>query len=162
MNFLDRLLAHDHWTTRQLLELSEPLRDAQLDQEFDVGLRTLRATLDPVIWNMEAWTDAMRGRPLRDRGPRDVPAMLARLDGAASDLAELATDVDRRGAWDEQWLDTFDDPPRSRTFGGTIAHVITHSMHHRAQVLFMLRRLGVEAPEGDVLSWEQALDDHGR
>jgi uncharacterized damage-inducible protein DinB len=29
-------------------------------------------------------------------------------------------------------------------------------MHHRAQVLYMLRQLGLtELPEGDVLSWEQ-------
>jgi uncharacterized damage-inducible protein DinB len=29
-------------------------------------------------------------------------------------------------------------------------------MHHRAQVLHMLRRLGVSGlPEGDVLSWER-------
>jgi uncharacterized damage-inducible protein DinB len=39
-----------------------------------------------------------------------------------------------------------------------IAHVITHSMHHRAQLIFMLRELGVEdLPEGDVLSWESQL-----
>jgi hypothetical protein len=31
-------------------------------------------------------------------------------------------------------------------------------MHHRAQLLFMLRRLGVEGvPEGDTLTWEQSL-----
>jgi uncharacterized damage-inducible protein DinB len=41
-------------------------------------------------------------------------------------------------------------------YGGGIAYVITHSMHHRAQLLYMLRRLGIEGlPEGDVLSWEQ-------
>jgi uncharacterized damage-inducible protein DinB len=29
-------------------------------------------------------------------------------------------------------------------------------MHHRAQVLYLLRKLGLEGlPEGDVLSWEQ-------
>jgi hypothetical protein len=29
-------------------------------------------------------------------------------------------------------------------------------MHHRAQLLYMLRRLGVaDLPEGDVFSWEQ-------
>jgi hypothetical protein len=35
-----------------------------------------------------------------------------------------------------------------------IVHVITHSMHHRARLLYMLRRLGpANLPEGDVLSW---------
>ena len=53
-------------------------------------------------------------------------------------------------------MDTLDSPPAEKTYGGAIAHVITHSMHHRAQLLYMLRRLGLEGlPEGDVLSWEQ-------
>jgi uncharacterized damage-inducible protein DinB len=42
-----------------------------------------------------------------------------------------------------------------KTYGGAIAHVITHSMHHRAQLLYILRQLGLnDRPEGDVLSWE--------
>ena len=66
------------------------------------------------------------------------------------------------------WLGCFPRAMRRRTrvhkrtwachpmYGGGIAHVITHSMHHRAQPLYMLRRLGIEGlPEGDVLSWEQ-------
>ena len=39
-----------------------------------------------------------------------------------------------------------------KTYGGAIAHVITHSMHHRAHLLYMLRQPGLTAlPEGDVL-----------
>jgi uncharacterized damage-inducible protein DinB len=41
-------------------------------------------------------------------------------------------------------------------YRGGIAHVITHSMHHQAQLLYMLHWLGIEGlPERDVLSWEQ-------
>jgi uncharacterized damage-inducible protein DinB len=82
--------------------------------------------------------------------------MLARLERAATDLSSVARAVAERGGWDEQWVDHLDDPPAKKTYGGGIAHIITHSMHHRAHVLYYLRRLGVrELPEGDVLSWEQ-------
>ncbi len=37
MDLLDRLLAHDHWATARLLDLSRGLTDAQLDQPFDIG-----------------------------------------------------------------------------------------------------------------------------
>ncbi len=46
MDLLDRLLGHDHWTTERLLTLSQGLTDAQLDQAFDIGHRTVRATCD--------------------------------------------------------------------------------------------------------------------
>ena len=36
-----------------------------------------------------------------------------------------------------------------------IAHVITHSMHHRAQALCIIEQLGLtDLPEGDPLDWE--------
>ncbi len=161
MDLLDRLLGHDAWTTRQLLLRCRDLTDEQLDREFDIGHRTVRATLLHVIRNVEVWSDLMTGRPASgDQGTRpqgqSVAALIARLDRAADDLARLARAVAQRGGWDERWVDTLDRPPSEKTYGGAIAHVITHSMHHRAQLLYMLHRLGVEGlPEGDVLSWEQ-------
>lgn len=161
MDLLDRLLAHDAWTTRQLLLRCRELTDEQLDQPIDIGHRTVRATLLHIIRNVEVWADLMSGRPVRP-GPGDagdgrtVQGMLARSDCAAADLAAVARSVARRGGWDDRWVDHLDQPPREKTYGGGIAHVITHSMHHRAQLLYMLRRLGVVGlPEGDVLSWEQ-------
>jgi uncharacterized damage-inducible protein DinB len=53
----------------------------------------------------------------------------------------------------------FPQPENNAHFGASIAHIITHSMHHRAQILNMLRKLGVsKIPEGDVFSWENDLN----
>jgi len=54
MDLLDRLLGHDQWATDQLLELSRNLTDEQLDQSFDIGHRTLRATFEHMIFNVPA------------------------------------------------------------------------------------------------------------
>lgn len=155
MDLLDRLLGHDAWTTGQLLLICQGLSEEQLDREFDIAHKTVRATCDHIIRNMEAWSDLMAGRPVRESSARRVPELIVRLERAAEDLAGISRTVARRGGWDERWVDTLEVPPVERTFGGSIAHVITHSMHHRAQLIYMFRRLGVERlPEGDVLSWE--------
>jgi len=45
--------------------------------------------------------------------------------------------------------------PRLKTFGGTIGHLLTHSMHHRAQIMILMEKLGIqEHIEGDLLGWE--------
>ena len=62
MDLLDRLLGHDFWTTRKLLLLAERLTDEQLDQEFDIGPRTVRGTLRHIVRNVEVWS--------RNRDPR--------------------------------------------------------------------------------------------
>jgi uncharacterized damage-inducible protein DinB len=161
MDLLDRLLGHESWTTRNLLLRASKLSDEQLDQEFDIGHRSVHATADHLIFNMEVWSALMAGQRSDNSrgsspGDRTIPALLSRLDAAASELAAVAHAIAERGAWDELWIDMLDDPPTMKSYGGAIAHVITHSMHHRAQLLWMLNKLGLtDLPEGDVLSWEQ-------
>ena len=166
MDLLDRLLAHDNWTTRQLLLLSRGLTDAQLDRLFDVGHETLRRTFTHIIGNMETWTDLLYERPVRPRTEpmqvaASVPGLLARLDAIAPDFAALARRVRDEGRYDARFTDVLDNPPRQKTYGGAIAHLITHSMQHRSEALHILKRLGVpDLPEGDVLSWEE-VTRHG-
>ena len=161
MDLLDRLLAHDAWTTRQLLILAQPLTEAQWTQPFDIGHVTLRATLEHMIFNVETWTALMDGAA----HPGDQPTftglstadLLERHDAAMAAFSALAQRVRATDSWDVRWVDILDDPPAEKTYGGAIAHVITHNMHHRSEVMHVLHRLGVDdIIEGDVLSWEAA------
>ena len=167
MDILDRLLGHDAWTTRQLLLRCRELTPDQLHRRFDIGHETLHATLLHIVGNLEVWTDLIRGRPVRpEPGPiertRSVDGLIARLDAAAPDFAAIARRLRDEGRLDETWVDTLDDPPTAKTYGGAIAHVLTHSHHHRAEVLHILHRLGVpDLPEGDVLSWEREAVERG-
>ena len=77
MDVLDRLLDHDHWATTELLNLGRGLTDAQLDQDIDVGHRTLRATFEHIIENVEGWMARMIGRPPDDPGADRSVAALA-------------------------------------------------------------------------------------
>ena len=156
MDLLDRLLGHDAWTTRRILDLCSDLTDEELDRDFDIGHRTLRRTLDHVIHNMESWSAAMEDAPYRRSDDITVSGMVTRLETAERRLRRISRAIAESGAWDDEWLDQLDTPPRKKSFGTAIAHVITHSMHHRAQLLYMLRLSGIRnLPEGDVFSWEE-------
>jgi uncharacterized damage-inducible protein DinB len=158
MDLLDRLIGHDAWTTKLLLEICAPLSDAQLDREFDIGFRTLRATLDHIIHNTEVWSALIASQPVIRNSDKTIPGMKSRLETATARFAEVAREISDSDLWDGEWLDVLDDPPRKKTYGATVAHMITHSMHHRAQVLYLLRLTGVaNLPEGDVFSWEDQL-----
>jgi uncharacterized damage-inducible protein DinB len=160
MDILDRLLGHDAWTTGQLLDRCRDLSDAQLDQEIDIGPRTLRKTLVHMIWNMEAWTDVISERPVRPKPPatrdyQSVEGLIARLQVIAPEMSRASRRLVAAGRLDTSWENPLTDPPSTNTLGSVIVHAITHNMHHRAHVLIMLRRLGVRGLiEGDVLSWE--------
>lgn len=152
---LDRLLHHDVWTTGQLLEHCDQLTDAQLDHEFDIGHRTIRATFHHIIHKMEVWSLLMSGDPVVRQHDRSRNALATRLGVAGQRLAKIGRSIAFRSVWNETWIDHLEDPPQAKSYGTSIAHVITHSMHHRAQLLYMMRQSGLEnLPEADVFSAE--------
>lgn len=122
MDLLDRLLGHDTWTTARLIEQSRGLTDPELDQEFDLGWRTVRATLNHVVEVTEGWTDLMNGRPERtfpEPAGRwlTLDALQERLETVAPQLAELARRVQAEGRLDERWTGVPDGPPISSPTG---------------------------------------------
>lgn len=157
MDLLDRLLEHDAWTTRLLMERCRHLSSAELDREFDLGLRTLRKTFAHIVRNVDAWSALMAGDQMpASRGTEcTIEELLDWHAVATAQLTRVAREIAGRNGWDEEWLDMMDEPPSLKSYGGATLHVITHSMHHRGQAIHIMKRLGVEdVPEGDVLSWE--------
>jgi len=153
MDLLDRLLGHDQWATDQLLDLSRSLSDAQLDQPFDIGHRTLRATFEHIIINIAFWTALMTERPVdTQQYDRSLAGLVERHERYYATFATLA-----RQLRDEQRLDdTFIDHYAARkSFGGTILHVVLHNAEHRTEGVHILERLGLpDAPEVDHGLWD--------
>jgi uncharacterized damage-inducible protein DinB len=157
MDLLDRLLGHDAWTTRHILLCCRELTEPQLLQPFEIGHGSVLATFDHLIGNVVVWTDLMVARPVRPwPAQRTLESLIERQAAAADEFTQLARSVRDANRWDAEWVDVLDKPPQRKTFGGAIAHVLTHSHVHRGEILHMLARLGVQdLIEGDALSWEQ-------
>jgi uncharacterized damage-inducible protein DinB len=160
VDLLDRLLGHDAWTTQEILNRCSGLSDQELNQDFDIGHRTVYETLVHMISNVSTWTDLMEGNsvvPGRETWEGLPMATLIEWhERAYGNFAQIACRIRDDGRWDELWLDVLDKPPAFKSFGGAITHVITHDMHHRSELLHMLARLGLDGlPEGDALTWEQ-------
>lgn len=157
MNTLDRFLGHDLATTREFLHICLDLTDEQMDWVFDAGWETLRKTFDHMISNIEIWTDLMMERSVQlHPGETSARQLLDRLESSYAKFAAFARQIVREGRLDDLWTDVLDKPPAQKSFGGAIGHVITHNMHHRAEVMHMMHRLGLKnIPEGDLMGWDQ-------
>jgi uncharacterized damage-inducible protein DinB len=154
MDLLDRLLDHDRWATTQLLDQSRGLSDAQLDQEFDIGHRTLRSTFEHMIWNIEAWTALTAGQPVERGDEHSLTVLNDRHERAYDDFSALARSVRDEGRLNETFVDTYGEQLR---YGGVIVHVILHNAEHRTDAQHILARLGLPAESLEV---DHALWDH--
>jgi uncharacterized damage-inducible protein DinB len=157
MDLLDRMLGHDRWATAQLLDLSRGLTDAQLDQEFDIGRRSLRETFNHMITTVNFWTRRMSGEPaMPDRDSRCPIAELIELhERYHAAFATLARRVHDDGRLDETFNDHYG---YSQSLGATVIQVMHHNAQHRSEVRHMLVRLDVPGLRGDLdpQEWEWA------
>lgn len=153
MDLLDRLLGHDHWATTQLFGVAGGLTDAQLDEPFDVGHRTLRATFEHMIFNIEVWTGGMAGQPPdAGRDDRSLTALIDRYERAFAGFAALSRRIRDEGRFDDTYTDHFGE---QMGCGGAILHVILHNEGHRVEILHILQRLGLsDLPEIDHALWD--------
>lgn len=162
MDLLDVMLDHDRWATEQVLAVSAGLSDSQLDQSFDIGHQTLRATFAHMIFNLPFWTAFLEGASGYNGYSSDNPpdnlsiASLsehhARFHDRFATSARQMRDEDRLG-------ETYTDHWNVRkSAGGTILMVIEHNAEHRSEALHILNRLGVpELPEIDLGVWDYLL-----
>ncbi len=152
MDLLDRLLEHDRWATSQLLVKCQSLSDAQLDEEFDIGHRSLRATIEHLIFNIEAWSALMAAQPMATpSGDRSLAALISRYERADDAFMVLARRLRDEGRLDETFSDAYGGEMRN---GGGIVHVVLHNEGHRVEIIHILARLGLPDIEVDHGLWD--------
>lgn len=161
-DLIHRLHQHRMWVNHRLLKAVRPLSEEQLRQQFAVGQGSIWRTLTHLLAAEFVWLEALLGNdsPLM---PGDVTGKLPgnqESEGAIRSLDELALkwqELDRR--WNV-YLDTLTDDDyyeviyKTSTSSGlgkrhgtsradVLLHVCTHAQYTTAQLMNMLRQLGV-------------------
>ncbi|MFO0837002.1 MAG: DinB family protein [Phycisphaerae bacterium] len=134
---------------------AERLSDAQLDQPFEMGEGTLRGTLLHIRfaeqWWLENWTQGP-GRPFPEL-PNETPVAQATELFMQTAKARNAFIAGLADADLKRIVEAHPRPNIVRRFplGVTMLQICHHGVHHRAQGVNMLRRVGGEALEVDYM-----------
>jgi len=149
------LFSYHDWASDRVFALARPLDDAQLDQPVAMGFGTLRATLDHLCAAERLWLDRWEKKPWAPLPPLDPAAGVADLAGRfAHCAAEREAMLDKLGESAAEHLVEYRNTAGkafTNPLGDLILHVTNHGVHHRAQALNMLRRVGVTTSNVDYL-----------
>jgi uncharacterized damage-inducible protein DinB len=162
------LLGHNRWANGRVLGACGALSEEEFHRRFEIGPGSLHDTMSHVIGAIFRWSDRIAGVPLRPsiegrQGPGDASPMTRRTAGdllALNDeaCAGFAAVVDRvRPVLAEVREWTLGGDTHRFNVAAAVIHVTNHGMHHRAQCMNMLRRLGrpIDA-DLDELEWQVA------
>jgi uncharacterized damage-inducible protein DinB len=148
---------HRRWTRDRVISAARKVAVGQLRQSFPMGPGSLFNALAHNYGAEFVWFEALRGTP-RARFP--MPTDFGTLDQLLAAWKKLDERWDEYlGRVDEVELDR--DVIRTNTAGKTyttpaadvLLHVCAHSFYHTAQMVNMLRQLGVqELPETNLIT----------
>lgn len=165
-SLLSRALDHNKWATAELIVFCQDLPEGDHHRIFDIGLGSVQGTLLHIISAMYGWADRIVDRPRRtklssDEGHHNSTEMLKLVTDADEQLRQSIAALIAEGRIEEMMEFAIPELPEPFRFtrGTAIVHVISHGMHHRAQVLYMLKQLGhTDLPDLDAVSWELERD----
>jgi AraC-like DNA-binding protein len=155
MELAERMVAHDNRLATELIGLAAQLDDAALDEPNRVEPPTdafhgdepsIRSMLNRLVFTKEMWSAAIKGRAFEESDDRSLDGMRERLQHAGDEFVGIVRDVEKRDAWDTAFVDATCEPPRSFTYAGAVAHVLTWDAHRRHILIGALHRRGVEVP----------------
>lgn len=163
LDTLRTCFAYNDWARDRVLDMAEGLSGDQLDRPFDMGPGSIRSTLQHLYGAERDWYAHWRGGSAGDH-----PAASALKDATALRTAHRGLAAER-----DAWLGTLSDADLAALIENTdpaghvehlplgdyVLHVCNHGVHHRAQALNMLRRVGVTVRGLDYLSMRFAQPD---
>jgi len=142
------LFDHHRWAMEQVCNAAEPLKDALLDRPVEMGLGSLRKTIQHLAQAEKAWME-------RIAAPSPAPIQFAEVPKAPGELLKVleALHAERNGWLAKQCDESLQTQhaylnTRGEQFSDRLCdillHVYNHGVHHRAQIVNMLRHCGVQ------------------
>jgi len=149
------LFAYSDRCNRLVFAAAGELDDARLDQPIEISVGTLRRLLHHLytgesVW-LQRWMGVVEARWPGECGQTpvgEIASMIARNAADRDAFVATLTEVKLDG------VQTYRDSKGS-LFRGTLRQMliqgIVHSIHHRAQIVNAIRRLGGKPPELDFM-----------
>jgi uncharacterized damage-inducible protein DinB len=161
-NYVRTLFEYERWANARVLAAVERLNQEQFMRDMRNSMPSVRDTMVHILSAQRTWLSRWNGvSPTRMLEPAKFPDMKAL--SAAWRLLEAELVVWLGSLTDERLKSqlaytTLSGQPQSHPLWQQLAHLVNHSSYHRGQITTMLRQLGADPVNTDLITFfrEQA------
>lgn len=139
-------LAYNRWANERLLEAAGELSAEELNRNLGGSFGSIKGVLRHLLWGERGWLQYWREASFPDDLlPTDLPDLPSIVAGWRSHEEDKAAFV--RELTEEKLREACPVDENPYELGELIQNILTHSTHHRGQVVHMLRQLGRTPPQ---------------
>ena len=148
-----QLLLYTLWADRTCLDAARGVDPEALTRDAGVSFGSLLGTLSHILGSQRRWLARFTGQ----QATADDPAF-PDLEGLAAGWSETAAELEfflasltaEQLAAEITWVDS-EGPVYTKPLWQPVCHMVNHSTYHRGQVVSLMRQLGYEPPETDLI-----------
>jgi uncharacterized damage-inducible protein DinB len=137
--------AYNRWANELLLAAAGELSVEELNRDLKGSFGSIRGTLRHLLWGEMGWLRYWHERefpdPLSESDFSDLPSIVAGWKGLEEEKASFASELT-----EDKLLEPIAVDDNPYVLGELIQNIFVHSIHHRGQVVHMLRELGRTPP----------------
>jgi uncharacterized damage-inducible protein DinB len=149
-----QLLLYTLWADRVCLDAARDVPLEALTREAGVSFGSLLGTLTHILRSQRRWLARFTGQAPPD--PAEFPDLEALAAGWSETAAQmeflLASLTEDQLTAEITWEDT-EIGAVTRPLWQPVSHMVNHSSYHRGQVTSLLRQLGYQPPETDLIDF---------
>jgi AraC family transcriptional regulator len=161
MDIVTAMFDHHLALVADIIDRSARLDTSVLDQPIELSVEgidadpTLRSVMDRLVGQLEMWVTSLEGGTEMPRAADTTPAGLqARLDVIGPRFRELVMVPIADGRGQETFLDAMCEPPRTFSYAGLLAHVLTFAAVRRTLAIGALDSAGIhDLGSGDPMQY---------
>lgn len=157
LDMIRAMARYSDWANGQVIDAAERIDDIKLDDPIEMGMGSLRRTMIHLLAGESVWLARWQGKtetPWFDESEPMAPAAVR--EAFTRVWRERDTFLAPRTDADLVKEQTYRDSKGGlykASLGDMIIQALVHSIHHRAQAVNMIRRLGGAAPDVDYMYW---------
>jgi uncharacterized damage-inducible protein DinB len=145
------------WADRMMLKAVREVSPEDLTRDAGISFGSLLGTMVHMLGSQRLWLSRFSGSPIERRPDlTDFPDLSSWIHGweetAAGIEAFLASLTAEQLAAEITWVDA-EGPVHTRPLWQPVCHMVNHATYHRGQVVSLLRQLGYEPPQTDLIRY---------
>jgi AraC family transcriptional regulator len=151
MDVVDGMLDHHLVLVSEIIDRAGRLDSAVLDQPIEISVEsidsnpTLRSIMNRLVTQLEMWVTSLQGGTEMPPATETSPVgMSARLSVVAPKFRTLVMSPIVEGRGQETFVDLMCEPPRTFTYAGVLAHVLTFAAFRRTLAIGALESAGID------------------
>ncbi|MEM8735051.1 MAG: DinB family protein, partial [Planctomycetota bacterium] len=152
---IQRYLSYSDWAMGRIYEEAASVSDEQLDQDFGIGMGTLRQNLQHMnhaeLWWLECWQRDQAKFPSSE-GSKSLSELREEYETASSQRSDFCQGLDTESA-NRIVSVAAGGPVTCYRVTESLLQLACHGTHHRSQCVNILRQLGITFSWIDLIVW---------